>query len=162
MNSGRKRIVVDSNVLVSAALFPDSPAALAYVAAALHGDLYASRDTLAEIEQVLMRPKFDRYLSLERRRQLLHDLRAAGEWFSLPALLQQSYSRDPDDDKFIHLALAARADWLISGDQDLLVLVPLPGVDILTPADALQQMRYRRRSLGLAGERMDAQRIVQR
>ncbi|HMY98595.1 MAG TPA: putative toxin-antitoxin system toxin component, PIN family [Burkholderiaceae bacterium] len=147
-----RRAVVDTNVLISAALSGGSaPAQLLHHLLA-QGRLVFCEETFSELETRLWRPKFDRYLSLERRRELLHDLRAAGEWLTLPSAPLQTYSRDPDDDKFIHLALTARADWLISGDQDLLVLVPLPGVDILTPADALQQIQFQLRAAQGAGQ----------
>lgn len=138
-----RRAVVDTNVLISAALSAGSAPAQVLRHLLVHGRLVFCEETFAELETRLWRPKFDRYLSLERRRQLLHDLRAAGEWVRLPSAPQQSYSRDPDDDKFIHLALTARADWLISGDQDLLTLAPLSGVDILSPAEVLLQLQQR-------------------
>jgi predicted nucleic acid-binding protein len=51
----------------------------------------------------------------------------------------QRFSRDEDDDKFIHAALASASRWLVTGDQDLLVITkPLP-VRILTPGQALQR-----------------------
>ena len=61
-------------------------------------------------------------------------------WVAIPpATAAQRFSRDEDDDKFIHMALASEARWLVSGDQDLLVInAPLP-VCILTPGQALQR-----------------------
>jgi len=80
---------------------------------------------------------------LEYRKQLLRDVDALAYWVSVsPEIEQQTFSRDTDDDKFIHAALAANASWLVSGDQDLLVLaedLKLFGVTILSPADALVQ-----------------------
>jgi predicted nucleic acid-binding protein len=49
-------------------------------------------------------------------------------------------SRDPDDDKFIHLALAGKAAWLITGDQDLLTLT-LENLEIMTPAQVLEKIQ---------------------
>ncbi|MGF1612404.1 MAG: putative toxin-antitoxin system toxin component, PIN family [Gammaproteobacteria bacterium] len=132
-----RRAVVDSNVLISAALSAGSPPARVVFWLLAHGQLVFCEETFDELESRLWRPKFDRYFSLERRRLLLHDLSAVGEWVKLPESKRQAYSRDPDDDKFVHLALAAKADWLISGDRDLLDLPPVPGVRILSPADAL-------------------------
>lgn len=134
------RAVVDSNVLISAALSAGYAPALVLRHLLAHGRLVFCDETFAELETRLWRPKFDRYLSLERRRGLLHDLRAVGEWFHLPAPPRAGFSRDPDDDKFIHLALASRAEWLVSGDQDLLSLLPMEGVEILSPAEALRQL----------------------
>ena len=86
----------------------------------------------------MWRPKFDRYLSLETRRIVLCDIKGAAHWVSIPAgIAAQSYCRDPDDDVFIHAALAAQAPYLISGDQDLLALPPIAGLTIATPAQAL-------------------------
>jgi predicted nucleic acid-binding protein len=53
-------------------------------------------------------------------------------------LTAQAWSRDADDDKFIHAALAARAPWLVTGDQDLLSIPPMAHLKILTPAQALE------------------------
>jgi uncharacterized protein len=133
-----ERAVVDSNVLISAALSAGSTPAQVVFHLLAHGSLIFCEETFAELETRLWRPKFDRYLSIERRRALLHDLRAVGEWMALPAQEQRlTFSRDPDDDKFIQLAMIARADWLISGDRDLLDLAPLSGLRIASPAEAL-------------------------
>ena len=60
---------------------------------------------------------------MDLRKQLLHDISAIALWLDIPDdVSQQSFSRDLDDDKFIHLALTAKAPWIITGDQDLLVL----------------------------------------
>jgi predicted nucleic acid-binding protein len=69
---------------------------------------------------------------------LLHDLAAAAEWVRPGPL--GNFSRDPDDDKFIHAALAAGAQWLVTGDSDLLTLGKVEDVVIMTPAQALRQL----------------------
>src|SRR5699024_550026 len=92
--------------------------------------LVFSEATFAEFETRLWLRKFDRYLSPEIRRQLLHDFGAVSDWVVLGAD-SRSWSRDPDDDKFIHTALTAAANWLISGDGDLLVLSSVNGLSIL-------------------------------
>lgn len=140
MRADPLRAVVDTNVLISAALSGGSAPAIVLRHLLAHGRLVFCDETFAELETRLWRPKFDRYLSLERRRLLLHDLRAVGEWFKLQPPPSTTFSRDPDDDKFVHLALASQADWLVSGDQDLLSLAPLNGVEILSPAEALQRL----------------------
>jgi putative PIN family toxin of toxin-antitoxin system len=140
MRADPLRAVVDTNVLISAALSATSPPARVVRHLLGHGRLVFCDETFSELETRLWRPKFDRYLSLERRRLLLHDFRAVGDWFDLPPPPRPTFSRDPDDDKFIHLTLVSRADWLVSGDQDLLSLVPMEGVEILSPAEALQRL----------------------
>ena len=49
-------------------------------------------------------------------------------------------SRDPDDDSVIAAAVAAQAAWIVTGDQDLLVLGSYEGIAIITPAQALQAL----------------------
>jgi predicted nucleic acid-binding protein len=65
-------------------------------------------------------------------------LAAAAEWVE-PAPLA-TFSRDPDDDKLIHAASAAGAQWLVTGDGDLLTLGKVEDVVILTPEQALRQL----------------------
>lgn len=132
-----KRVVIDTNVLISAALSPESKPAQIVDWALSQASLLFSEETFAELETRLWRPKFDRYLSLEQRQSILHDVKAIAEWITPETTPATSYSRDQDDDKFVHLALAGKADWLISGDQDLLTVVPPPGLAILSPANAL-------------------------
>ena len=101
-----------------------------------------SQDTFAELKQRLWLPKFDRYVSMEYRKQLLHDIDTVSFWIDVPQnITAQTYCRDADDDKFIHAALVAGADWLITGDKDLLVLsdsMLASGVRIVSPIDAIQ------------------------
>ena len=101
-----------------------------------------SQDTFAELKQRLWLPKFDRYVSMEYRKQLLHDIDTVAVWIEVPQnITAQTYCRDTDDDKFIHAALVAGADWLVTGDKDLLVLADsmrASDVRIVSPGDAIQ------------------------
>lgn len=117
------QIVTDTNVLINAALSPDGvPAKLLAKALADHHLVFTST-TFAELESRLWKPKFDRYINLEERKAVLHDISAAAIWVEVPQnIADATYSRDADDDMFIHAALAAEAALLITGDQDLLVL----------------------------------------
>lgn len=86
-----------------------------------HHVLVFSDVTFSELKTRLWKPKLDRYLSLETRSALLHDFNAAAYWVKIPPeLAAQTFSRDPDDDMFVHAALARGAPFLISGDLDLL------------------------------------------
>lgn len=133
-----ERWVIDTNVLISAALLSGSlPAAL--VGRVLRDcRIVFSSATFAELETRIWRPKFDRYITLENRELLLHDLAAAAEWVE-PATVATN-SGDADDDKFVHVALAAKARWLVTGDSDLLTLRQVEDVVILTPAQALRRL----------------------
>ena len=105
------------------------------------GRLVFSKATFAELETRLWKPKFDRYLSLEIRRKLLHDLDASALWVEIPVELSiRTFSRDSTDDVFMHTSLAANVSRLITGDQDLLVLHPLDSLHILGPRAALDEI----------------------
>ena len=133
-----RRVVIDTNVLISAALIANTPPALAVNLALQRGRLVFSEDTFAELETRLWRAKFDRYLTLEARKALLHDWRAVSDWMSpaLTASVATRHSRDADDDMFVHAAVASGAELLVSGDRDLLDLGTVAGVAIVTPAQA--------------------------
>jgi len=128
-------VVIDTNVLISAALLKDSTPAAVTRLVLQHGRLVFSAATFAELETRLWRPKFDRYLTLEMRKSLLHDLASVADWVT-PAVTSR-HSRDPDDDMFVHAALAGGAELLISGDRDLLDLGQVESVAVMTPTKAL-------------------------
>lgn len=131
------RVVVDTNVLISAALSSGSPPARWVRHVLLQGHLLFSDATFAELHTRLWRPKFDRYLSIEDRKRLLHDFGAAGIWVDVPAsLASRHFSRDADDDKFLQLALAGQAALVVSGDRDLLDLEQVEGIAVVTPVMA--------------------------
>lgn len=134
-----RRVVIDTNVWISAFLLKSSiPAELVRQVLA-QGQPVFSPATFAELNERLWRPKFDRYLNMEDRKQLLHDADAVAHWVAVtPAIGAQAFSRDADDDKFIHAALAAGATLLVTGDDDLLCLNPPGDLRILTPRAALE------------------------
>ena len=81
---------------------------------------------------------------MERRQRLLHDFNAIAHWIKVPeSIANVTYSRDSTDDAFIHAALAAGAHRLVTGDDDLLCLVPIKNLDlrIVTPRQALEEIR---------------------
>ena len=134
----QNRVVIDTNVWLSAALSPaGAPAQVVRRVLSSRVPIF-SEATFAELQARIWKPKFDRYLSIAARQGILHDARALGHWVDIPAAIgSQRFSRDGDDDKFIHTALAGDALWLVSGDQDLLVIRADLGVRIVAPADVL-------------------------
>jgi len=126
------RFVVDTNVLVSRLLAPRSIAARAVDQALARGNLLGSEETLAELAEVLARPKFDPYVSRADRREFIRLL--GGVMQLVPIIRRVAACRDPRDDKFLDVALAGEAAAIICGDKDLLVLKPWHGIPILTPA----------------------------
>jgi uncharacterized protein len=131
-----RRVVIDTSTLVSAALRVGSVPHQALLKALGSCDVCASPETIAELEEVLARGKFDRYLDRESRLRYFALMRLHLHLYLVQdAELEAAVPpcRDPKDTKFLALALAAEADALISSDDDLLVLGPWQGIPIITP-----------------------------
>ena len=133
----RERIVTDTNVLVSRLLAAQSVPGLAVREARRNGMLLVSEATMNELAEVLARPRFDRYVSVENRKQFLRELGRRSEF--VPIVCSVRECRDPKDDKFLEVALNGRANRIITGDADLLVLDPWRDVAVLSPTDYLKR-----------------------
>jgi len=128
-------IVFDASALVGAALKVNSVPERALLRAE-EADVFALSPAVeAEIAEVLGRRKFARAILPQRREHILEILRGAAVWFE-PAV-RVTDCRDPKDDKYLELALAAGAETIVSSDDDLIVLHPCRCVRILYPADYL-------------------------
>ena len=131
------RVVVDTNVLISRLLAPASRPGLVVSHVVRNGRLLASEATLAELAEVLSRPKFDRYITMAERQ---HFLRLLGRIVEMPPITNRfDECRDPDDNKFLDLAVSGKASAIVTGDTDLLALHPFKNIPILTPAAYMQQ-----------------------
>ena len=137
------RVVVDTNVLLSAALSPNDPPAQLVDRLLADAQIVFSEQTFAELRSRLWKPKFDRYVKMERRHSLLHDFNAVALWVDVSAQIASvRYSRDSTDDAFVHAAVAAGVLRLVTGDDDLLCLDPMANVAlrIVTPRQALDEI----------------------
>ena len=135
-----ERVVLDTNVLISAALSPNgSPRAVIDAVRLENGVLLFSDETFDELRSRFHRPKFDRYIGQEGRAIYLAQLEAVSEWVSIAGA--KLGCRDPDDDKLLETALMGEADCLITGDRDLLEMSPFHAIPILTPASFLDLWR---------------------
>jgi hypothetical protein len=127
------RVVVDTNVLISALLIPDgTPRRVLDRLAANTATLLFSNETFTELAVRLAKPKFDRYRTPRQMDAFLDWLTQLGEWVA--PVFNIDASRDPDDNMFLAVARSGEADCLITGDSDLLELDPFEGLPILTPA----------------------------
>jgi putative PIN family toxin of toxin-antitoxin system len=129
------RVVLETNVVLSALLF--SRGRVSWLRGAMRAGTVVpvvSRVTVQELVRVLEYPKFA--LSHDDREELLADFLPFAEIFpgSLPSL-EHVKCRDPDDQIFLELAIAAGADAVVTGDADLLALAGNTEVSILTPAE---------------------------
>jgi uncharacterized protein len=125
------RVVLDTNVLVSAALFRKSIPGQAFEKALHDGEVLFSRDTQAELVEVLDRPKFDKYLTKSERLQFISLFVETVIMIEVTETITDC--RDPKDNKFLELAVSGNATHIVSGDNDLLVLQPFRGIPILQP-----------------------------
>ncbi len=97
--------------------------------------LAMSQPVFDEVCDVLHRPRLARFVDARLRADLLDQLVSGTLWFA--AAIVVTDCRDPTDNKYLELALAARANLIVSSDQDLLALHPWLGIPILRPADYL-------------------------
>lgn len=132
------RLVADTNIVVSALLWQGPPHRLFRAIETEEISFHASRALIDELADVLA------------RRKLARAVRASGKSVSTlvaeyeclvqlvgPRVLRRSTGRDPDDEAVIACALAARAELIVSGDQDLLVLKAYQSIRIVSAAEAL-------------------------
>ncbi|HVC93784.1 MAG TPA: putative toxin-antitoxin system toxin component, PIN family [Pirellulales bacterium] len=129
------RAVIDTTVAVSAVLLPRSVPRQAFDAVVARGKMLVSEETIAELNDVLRRAKFDKYVSQERRLEFLAALVSEAEVVQVTDVVTQC--RDPNDNKFLELAVSGNATHIVSGDADLLALHPFRGIAIVSPQEFL-------------------------
>ena len=131
------RLVFDTNVVVSAVLFLATVPARALELGQAVGRLLVSDDTVEELRRVLMRTKFDRYVRSDERARFLG--RVLDDAMLVEIIESIDDCRDPNENKFLELAVSGDATHLVTGDDDLLVLHPFRGVAIVTPQAFLDE-----------------------
>jgi putative PIN family toxin of toxin-antitoxin system len=124
------QFVIDTNVLVSSVLIKKSSSDAALKKARSLGSLLFSEATFQELQITLSRSKFDKYVSLQVRSEFIFRLRLESELVEI--LERVDLCRDEKDNKFLEVAINGKADYLITGDNDLLVLRPFQDVKIMT------------------------------
>ena len=129
------RVVLDTNVLVSGALLPDSVPGRFFDRTQLVDTLLFSEATFAELRSVLIRPKFDRYMDVTRRDRFLRRCLEISALIEVVRKIQAC--RDPSDDKFPEVVVNGDAEILVTGDADLLILDPFEGIPVIAPAEYL-------------------------
>ncbi len=132
-------IVIDTNVLISAGLLPQSKTAQVLALAVEHFVIAQNQHTWHELETRIARPKFDRYFGDSGRMEHLVRIAQSMQHFEVTA--EVAVSRDPADDKFIALAIDAGASILISGDPDLKDVRMHRDVEILSPNNFFERFK---------------------
>ncbi len=136
------RIVVDTNILISAFFWGGLPAEIMEANRQSRCAIVTSEALLAELLLVLQRGKFAKHLQRMNRtpEQFLENYRSAVEVVDVVPLPQQ-VSDDPDDDRVLACAISGQADAIVSGDDDLLRLESFTGIPIMKPAEFLERLK---------------------
>lgn len=132
-----KIFVIDTNSLISANLSANSVNRKAYDKVRELGIPVYSKATLTELVETLVRPKFDKYISIEKRLEAIDAFEKKGQLIDVSVIIDAC--RDPKDNKFLELAVECGAACIISGDKDLLVLNPFQNIPILTATEFLEK-----------------------
>lgn len=135
------RVVVDTNVLVSAVILPAGRVGpmLIHLRGGTFIPLYCA-EALEELASVLARSRIrDKYHVINADiRAVLDLILLRGHYVEL--IERVTICRDPKDDIFLELALAGKADLIVSGNDDLLSLHPFRGIPIIAPAIFLAEI----------------------
>lgn len=123
------RVVIDTNIWISF-LIGKSLAGLTDAIITDRVQVLFSEDLFSELLEVLQRPKFKRYFSSAAIEQLLVLLYEKTEWVDI--VIEFTDCRDGKDNFLLDLSVSGRANYLITGDSDLLVLNPFHGVEIVS------------------------------
>jgi putative PIN family toxin of toxin-antitoxin system len=133
-----KRVVLDTNVLVSALLFKGALSRL--VGLWRKGKIIPliSKETFSELMTVLEYPKFS--LTQEETNSIIKD--QILPYFEIVEVVKtvKGACKDPEDDKFISCAISASADYIVSGDKDFCDLRHYKGVKIMNSSDFLKRL----------------------
>jgi putative PIN family toxin of toxin-antitoxin system len=130
-------VVIDTNVYVSRFIRPNSVPGRAVLKAWAEAETLVSTATWSELCIVLKRPKLARYIGAGLLTPYLNYVWLTAKPVTILSPVRAC--RDPRDDKFLEVAVHGRADVIVTGDADLLVLHPFRGIAILTPAKYLER-----------------------
>ena len=131
-------VVFDASSPVGALLKEGSAPERALLLARSRDVICISKSVEDEVRDVFSRPKFRKYLTPGRAERILELISAAA--LPIEPAVAVTDCRDPKDNKYLELALAAGADTIVSSDDDLLALHPRRGVEIISPAEYVARL----------------------
>lgn len=132
------KFILDTNVLVAALIWGGKPYDLLKLSTQTPNVVWTSPLLLTELHRTLDYAKLKPYLDVRHlNRQQLFDQLILVVHTVIDTALKTRVCRDPDDDIVLACTLSAKADFIVSGDKDLLVLKEFEGMPILTVAQAL-------------------------
>lgn len=130
----KPRVVLDTNVFISAVLYGGNPRKVVDLAIAEEIEVYISLDLIDELGRVL-REKFT--LGSVEIDKIISEIKDFAE-FITPQVQFRVIKKDPSDDKVLECAVAAKAHFIISGDRHLLDLGGFRGIKIVNPAESFR------------------------
>lgn len=134
------KLVIDTNIFVSALLFKNSLPFKVVKWGETDGIILFSEATFAELKEVLSRKKFDKYITTEEREIFLIKLISSTQKIIIERNI--TACRDEKDNKFLEVTVNGKADFIVTGDRDLLVLNPFENIMIITPDNFLNRINY--------------------
>ena len=137
MKSRPMKVVVDTNVLISALLFTGRASEIVTLLENEDVVLVISKDILEEYVRALAYPKFS--LTEGEIKSLVGEVILPFAETVVASKLNKQACRDRDDDKFLACAKAAKADAIVSGDKDLLILREFETIPVKDLSTFLQE-----------------------
>jgi len=131
------RVVIDTNILVSAFVFRGIKPTKCFQYVLRHGDIIFTNETFSEFKNIYNH-KFGQKISIETRRSVLTVLSKFGRF--VDSTVSYEDCRDPKDNMFLEAAVSGKADYIITGDKDLRVLSPFREIPILSPDEFLSHV----------------------
>lgn len=135
------RATLDTNTIISGSLWHGPPHQVLKAAEEDIIELFTTRELLAELEEVLSRPKFETRLRMVNKtvEDVVREFASAVEIVGA-ADIEPVVLRDPDDDAVVACAVASQSDVIVSGDKDLLHLGVCSGMRVLNAVELLTEM----------------------
>ena len=135
------RVVLDTNILIGALITKGTPPDSLYQAW-LRGDieLVTSTAQLTEIDNVLSRPRLQKYVDADEASVIVQDMGTRA--LVLDEIPVVNLSPDPKDNPILATAIAGKVDLIISGDKKhILLLKDVEGIPVVTAREALERLR---------------------
>jgi len=127
------KVVIDTNIAISAAIVEDgNPAKIFELLLLEKIENYTTAEICLEIVEVFHRPKILKSIDIKDIKFILINYQTFSKTV-FPKQKFQVVKNDPKDNKFLDCAVEAKADYIITGDPDLLELKRFRGIEIITP-----------------------------
>lgn len=132
------KYICDTNIFISAVLSFNSLPDKAVETVLNSNAFFAfSDETYNEFVEVFSRKKFNKYISVEKRNLFIEKIFKSSQNYTIHKKVD--LCRDPKDNKFLDLALVSDSEFIITGDEDLLVLKKIGKTEIITPREFIER-----------------------